>query len=135
MDKGFFEFKAQLSTYFQDIEPFLLKKIESWQERKQFNIKLCLEEAVTNAIDWGSENSDSSVIIRYKLKNNIFVFSVKDYGKGFNPDEVPDCTLDERLNLPYGRGIFLMKACSDKLFYNKKGNIITMVFYKDWKSK
>jgi len=129
-ESSFIEFKAQECLYNNEIWPVFEKIIERWPKNKKFSVRICLEEAVMNAINWGSKNADSTVKIYYKPTHKFISFSVEDTGKGFDPEKVPDCTKDENLEKPSGRGIYLMREYSDKLKYNKKGNIVTMVIYK-----
>ena len=47
-------------------------------------------------------------------------------GCGFHPQLVPDCTADENLECPGGRGLALMKAYMTKVEYNDCGNCVTL---------
>ena len=53
---------------------------------------------------------------------NMVKIEIEDEGEGFNPEEVPDPTLEENLDKPSGRGILLMRAFMDTIEYNDKGN-------------
>ena len=44
----------------------------------------------------------------------------------FNRNHVPDCTADENLECPGGRGLALIKAYMTRVEYNKRGNCVTM---------
>ena len=99
----------------------------SCKEHDVFSVKLALEEAVMNAMKHGNKmDAGKTVKISYLLKNNKIEIVVEDEGTGFDPDEVPDCTLDDRLENPYGRGIFLMRSFMDEVAYNDVGNKVTM---------
>jgi len=92
-----------------------------------FSVKLALEEAVMNAIKHGNKMDGSKTVkVSYLLKNNKIEIVVEDEGEGFDPDKVPDCTRDDRLENPYGRGIFLMHSFMDEVTYNDPGNKVTM---------
>lgn len=87
-----------------------------------FAIKLTLEEAITNAIKHGNRcDRSKKVTIRYFADANQAVFCIRDEGEGFNPESVPDPTLPERLSLPNGRGILLMRAYMDEVRYRSNG--------------
>ena len=91
-------------------------------EEATFAIKLALEEALTNAIRHGNESDRSkSVTIRYAITPQKAAVVVRDEGKGFIPDEIPDPTAPERLPLPSGRGIMLMRAYMDKVEFRDHG--------------
>ena len=51
---------------------------------------------------------------------------IEDEGDGFDPDDVPDPTLEENLELPSGRGLMLMKTFMTTVQYNEKGNRVFM---------
>ena len=54
-----------------------------------------------------------------------------DEGAGFNPDQVPDPTLSENLELPNGRGLMLMKAFMSQVVYNQTGNQVWLLRRND----
>jgi serine/threonine-protein kinase RsbW len=86
-------------------------------------------EAVNNAILHGNKsNPEKMVDIEIAFKTNVLKITVKDEGKGFKPEEVPDPTLPENIEELNGRGVYLMSRLSDKLKYSKKGNAVTMIF-------
>jgi serine/threonine-protein kinase RsbW len=39
---------------------------------------------------------------------------------------VPDCTADDRLEMPGGRGVMLMKSFMTRIEYNAKGNSVLL---------
>jgi serine/threonine-protein kinase RsbW len=51
---------------------------------------------------------------------------ISDQGAGFDPEAVPDCTDDEHICSPNGRGIMLMRNYMSRVEYNKKGNVVEM---------
>ena len=51
---------------------------------------------------------------------------IADEGAGFNPQCVADCTADENLETPNGRGIMLMRNFMSRVEYNASGNCVTM---------
>jgi serine/threonine-protein kinase RsbW len=86
-------------------------------------------EAVNNAILQGN-NSDPGKIVDIEIiyKSNELKIKVTDEGSGFRPEEIPDPTMPENLEVLNGRGIFLMSRLADKIKYSKKGNTVTMIF-------
>ena len=61
-----------------------------------------------------------------KLSNTELFISIADEGDGFNPDDVPDPTAEDNLEIPSGRGLMLMHSFMDSVAYNDKGNQVTM---------
>ena len=50
-----------------------------------------------------------------------------DEGGGFDPAKVPDCTSPERLPVPNGRGIMLIRAYMDEVTYRDSGRELVFV--------
>lgn len=93
-----------------------------------FAVKLALEEALTNAIKHGNrEDPAKHVTVRYHIDPQRIVIRVADEGPGFDPDAVPDCRQAERLALPSGRGIMLMKHYMDEVCYDRSGTEVWLI--------
>jgi len=52
--------------------------------------------------------------------------TVRDEGKGFDPNELPDPTAPGYLDRPCGRGVLLMRSFADEVQFNDVGNEVTM---------
>ncbi len=93
-----------------------------YTEEAKFGIKLALEEALTNAVKHGNRNDpDKKVIVHYAVTSDRMVVIVRDEGGGFLPETVPDCLSPDRLPVPNGRGILLMRAYMDEVCYRDRG--------------
>jgi len=93
-----------------------------------FAIKLALEEAVANAINHGNgRDPDKRITIKYAIDCDRAVICISDEGNGFAHDSIPDPTTPERLSLPSGRGIMLMRAYMDEVTYRKEGREVCFV--------
>jgi serine/threonine-protein kinase RsbW len=98
-----------------------------WDGRDLFGVELALEESLTNAIRHGNQLDESKpVLVECKASSARFWLRVRDQGKGFRPDHVPDCTAEENLECPGGRGLALIRAYMTRVEYNKRGNCVTM---------
>ena len=98
-----------------------------WSQRDVFAVHLALEEAVVNAIKHGNgENPDKKVHVSCKISRRRCWIQIEDEGRGFNPASVPDCTLDENLDKPSGRGLKLMRNFMSWVEYNDRGNGVVM---------
>lgn len=94
------------------------------------NIMIAVTEAVNNAIKHGNNNNKSkNVELSLFLEDSMIKFTVKDEGKGFNFDQLPDPTAPENLEKPGGRGIFLMRHLSDEVKFKENGSIVELSFY------
>jgi serine/threonine-protein kinase RsbW len=90
-----------------------------------FGIKLALEEALTNAVKHGNGNDPTKkVTLKFAITQQKAVIIVGDEGAGFLPEDVPDCTEMERLAIPNGRGIMLIRAYMDEVCYRDRGREI-----------
>ncbi len=97
-------------------------------ESDTFDIRLCLEEALINAIKYGNRfDKKFEVLIDFAYADNKISISVEDEGKGFDCNRIPDPTKEENLLKGNGRGIFLIRHLMDEVKFNKKGNRLTMI--------
>lgn len=93
-----------------------------------FAIRLALEEALANAVKHGNQGDASKKItVRYAVTSEKAVIIVRDEGNGFLPDEVPDPTTPDRIPLPSGRGIMLIRAYMDEVEYRDCGRELYFV--------
>jgi serine/threonine-protein kinase RsbW len=99
-------------------------------ESDTFDIRLCLEEALINAITYGNRfDKRLEVLIDFTCIDNKISISIEDRGNGFNHNKIPDPTKEENLLMGNGRGIFLIRHLMDDVRFNKKGNRLTMIKY------
>jgi len=102
-------------------------------ERAIFAVKLALEEAIINAIKHGNELDDTKKVqVSFAIDENQVVISVRDEGKGFDPEAVPDPTTEEGLLATSGRGLALIRAYMDEIRFNETGNELTMIKHAPW---
>lgn len=95
------------------------------------NVLIAVTEAVNNAIQHGNkENEELSIDVSVKDNQNKVCFSVKDEGKGFDFENLPDPTSPENLIKENGRGIFLMRNLADKVEFTGQGNEVCLFFNK-----
>ncbi|MDP8229890.1 MAG: ATP-binding protein [Candidatus Gorgyraea atricola] len=104
------------------IEPFLAQKEDS------FNMKLCIEEALANAVRHGNKlNPDLFVEVNIDVDADRVIIKVKDQGQGFDFKNVPNPTEDANIQKPCGRGVFLIKNFMDEVDFFDDGRGIKMV--------
>ncbi len=108
--------------------PKFISKVEDFLRRinrmlhldeTQFNkLLVSTSEAVNNGIIHGNHgNPDKKVSITCEVNATAVVVRVKDEGKGFEPEQVPDPLREENLLRETGRGIFLMRTLMDHVDY------------------
>jgi serine/threonine-protein kinase RsbW len=98
-----------------------------WDGRDLFGIELTLEESLSNAIRHGNCLDESKQVqVECKVSPERFWLRVEDEGHGFKLNSVPDCTADENLECPGGRGLALIRAFMTHVQYNQRGNCVTL---------
>jgi serine/threonine-protein kinase RsbW len=98
-----------------------------WSPSDIFAIQLASEEAITNAIVHGNQlDTAKRVHVTCAVSPDLVRIEVEDEGLGFDPASVPDCTLEDRLDVPSGRGVMLMRSFMTTVCFNAKGNRVTM---------
>ena len=101
--------------------------VHGWEQTDIFSIHLAAEEAIVNAIVHGNELDPAKhVLVDCLVSPELVRVEITDEGAGFNPANVPDCTSDERLEVPSGRGVMLMRTFMTRIEYNAKGNSVLM---------
>ena len=109
-----------------------LKRL-NYGERSQFAIRLCLEEALINAMKHGNRMDRSKTItVACQADEREVRLSVEDQGDGFMPEAVPDPRNPENLEVAHGRGLLLMYSYMDSVEYCEKGNRVTIVKKAPW---
>lgn len=123
-------------------------------ETEILNIKIGIEEMITNAIEHGnlgiSFQEKSSAIadgrfgelvaqrmkddkkghrlvtVTSRLSRELFQVTIRDEGNGFDWQALPDLSAGNLLSFS-GRGVFLTKIYFDAVTYNAKGNEVTLL--------
>lgn len=113
----------------EQAETGLLAAMErcKYPEAAHFAIRLALEEAIVNAFRHGHKDKPGAPVrLEYRVEQERIFLAVEDQGPGFNPDAVPDPTSDDRLEIPTGRGLLLMRAYMARVEYVGRGNRVEM---------
>lgn len=98
-----------------------------WPPSDVFAVHLAVEEAIVNAIVHGNKlDPVKRVHVECEVSADRVLVSITDEGAGFDPARVPDCTAEERLEAPGGRGVMLMKSFMTRIEYNAKGNSVVL---------
>ena len=84
-------------------------------EEKTFDIKLSLNELLTNSVKYSGTGSS---VLTYCFRDGFFCCLIVDNGCGFDSTEnrCPEIYQES------GRGVFIVDCIADELRYNKKGN-------------
>lgn len=113
-----------------EVQEQIVSELEAhgYTPRDVFSMRLAIEEALVNAIKHGNQRDVSKQVhVAWSVDPDRVVVSVEDEGPGFRLEDVPDCTAEENLDKPSGRGILLMRRFLSAVEYNEKGNRVTLV--------
>ena len=92
------------------------------------DVEIALREALANAVIHGNGGRpERRILLRcYVEPGGGVLIAVRDEGDGFDPRAVPDPRERTRLELPHGRGIFLMRELMDVAEHRKGGREIVL---------
>jgi len=123
--------------YLDRFQDFCDRLIDSrLDDRAKHELKIAVQELGQNAIEWGNKlDEERTIRLSYKLEADRIKIRIADEGHGFNPNHVPDPTVDPIKMIenreadgkrPGGFGIHLARKVMDIVNYNERGNIVTM---------
>ena len=120
-----------------DIAPFvdqllrfiqlLMENVGTSKEAEE-ELEIAIYEALANAVIHGNrENQQKQVHVscRCSMDGEVLI-SVRDEGEGFDSRVVPDPTEAQRLLLPRGRGLHLMRVLMDEVSFEENGTVVRM---------
>jgi serine/threonine-protein kinase RsbW len=91
------------------------------------DVEIALREALANAILHGNhEDRRKHVHVSCRCVPDEVSIAVKDEGKGFDTDDVPDPTAPQNIGSIHGRGIHVIKALMDEVRFDEGGAVIHM---------
>jgi serine/threonine-protein kinase RsbW len=100
---------------------------KGWSNQEIFGVHLAVEEALVNAIKHGNRlDENKQVRVCCRLFPDRLWIEITDEGSGFDPQCVPDCTAEENLETPNGRGIMLMRSFMSRVEYSPQGNCVVL---------
>jgi serine/threonine-protein kinase RsbW len=98
-----------------------------WSAWEVFGVHVAVEEAIVNAIRHGNRfDPGKNVSMSCQVGADRVTVELADEGAGFDPDAVADCTADENLHRPNGRGILMMRKFMSRVEYCERGNRVIM---------
>ena len=130
------------------------------EKEELFRMDVLLKESIENAIFHGNLGMDSKVrrenpklffktalqkrdidpykdrkvSIKYEISSNSAKYVVRDEGKGFAHADLLDQLDPDNLLQIEGRGLLMIINFMDEVFWNDRGNEITMVRYRKRKA-
>lgn len=99
----------------------------AWSSKDSFAVRLALEEAIANAVEHGNRrNPTKKVDVFAEVSLERVFLSVRDEGEGFDESATPNPTLAENLEIPTGRGLFLIRSFMTNVWRGSNGAEIFM---------
>jgi len=93
----------------------------------QFRLQVALSDALANAIVRGNrEDAGKQVYVQVDLLPDVVNIYITDEGDGFDHASVAEALDPQSLDLPSGRGLFLIRHMVDDVHFNTQGNSICM---------
>jgi len=90
---------------------------------------MALSEALNNAYHHGhNSDKDKDIMISVYTTGKELIVVVADQGDGFEYDLLRTDLSEELIDLPGGRGLFIMRALAKDVLHNDKGNEVTLLF-------
>ena len=127
----FVELRQSFPSQVRAISPFvdqLMRFILHFRsaDGSEIDIETALREALANAVVHGNvENISKQVHVECRCYTDGEVsITVRDEGAGFDTSAVPDPTTHESRLFEHGRGIYLMKALMDDVFFEEGGTVV-----------
>lgn len=103
-----------------------------FSEEALFAIDMAVRESVANAVKHGNkEDETKQVEITFGFSIEGLKITIRDFGAGFEVEEVPDPTNPENLLKTNGRGILFMKTFMDEVeWFNHAGGGMVVKMFK-----
>jgi len=93
------------------------------------NIVIGVSEALNNAYVHGNScNENLNISLSVYHTDGQLSFLVKDQGRGYDYELIDSTISDGLLDVPGGRGLFIMKALADEVTNNDDGNEVCLIF-------
>ncbi len=130
--KPVFTLDQKLPTDLKKISPFIDRVcreiFELTADKKQaYNIKLVLEEALTNAMRHGNKlKLSAKVKVLITADRARITADIHDQGSGFDFNGLADPTQGANTQRPSGRGVFLMRKLMDSVEFYDNGSGVRM---------
>ena len=100
-------------------------------EDVQSAVDMAVRESVANAVKHGNQLDETKTVeLTFSNLSEGLEIVVRDFGRGFAVEEVPDPTNPENLLKENGRGILFMRAFMDKVEWSNHaegGMVVTML--------
>jgi serine/threonine-protein kinase RsbW len=122
-----FEFLDEIREFVAEIA-----REGGFNEKEIYSLQLAADEAATNIIEHAYEGvEDADFDVTCEMDGDVFVITMRDTGRPFNPSNVrlPNLKADLSERKIGGLGVYLMRKLMDEVHYishPRTGNLLTM---------
>ena len=103
------------------LDPFA--KAQGFSDEELFNLNLCLDELLTNTINYGYDDQENHEInVTLDISGELMTLALEDDAAPFNPLEkstVPDLEVNLEERVIGGLGIYLVRTFMDDIRYSR----------------
>ncbi len=104
-----------------------VEKMELFDIENEFNLRLSLDEAITNGIKHGNKNDMSKKLFVAMYNDDKYVsFLIKDEGAGFSEEKFRYLLKPNQWFEENGRGVYLISKLMDEVIYFDSGTSLLM---------
>jgi anti-anti-sigma factor len=102
-------------------------------ERATWQLQLAVDEAATNVIQHAYDPDEpGDITLSWRCENDRFIVTLRDYGRQFDPQQVPPPDVSSSLEDRQvgGLGLYLITRLMDEVrfeFHPQSGNLLTMI--------
>ncbi len=108
----------------------------NFNENDRDDLSIVITELFNNALHHGNRNDESKKItITFEALNNGLQISVKDEGRGFEPNKIKNPLEKDNILKTSGRGLFLVEQLVDKVNYEISPTGSTVIVFKKFSKK
>lgn len=94
------------------------------------NMVIGVSEALNNAFVHGNQRNEGlDILLSVYQHQGEITFVVRDQGRGYDYDLLIDDINTDLLDVPGGRGLFIMRALADRVSNNEEGNEVHLTFF------
>jgi serine/threonine-protein kinase RsbW len=109
------------AVYIAAVDKFIEQKLDKTGVSKSIkaDVAISVSEVVNNAIFHGNGNDvNKKVTVVIDIHKDEVEIVIKDQGKGFDPDSIPNPVKKSNILKRVGRGIFIVRSLMDSIDFN-----------------
>jgi len=105
-------------------------------ETRLENVAICMEELLNNAYLHGNlKDENKRIQVRMAFDSESLSLSIEDDGDGFDGPKYMEKIREDQSSIPEKRGLFIVDLLTDEVRFNPKGNVVTVVMYREKEAK